>query len=143
MDEAGKYFASVALMATGAFLIVLCVIINALDLLVYEIAGAALCGFGAFIFYLRRISVSSQQRVKKPKVTRVVRDLPPPKPKVEEKPAEKPKEAQIMCDTCQFYNEYTPRQKCKYLTDADRMAMINAGMQCVEYKIKLSLLDEE
>ena len=142
LDEAGKWFASVAMIASGAFLIILSIAINFLDMLVFVAVGIALCCFGGFVFYLRRMSITSQEQVKKPKVTRVIREIPKPKPKPESTvQEEKPKEAEILCDTCEFYDEYNTKQKCRYLTDADRMAMINAGMQCVEYKIKLSLLD--
>ncbi|MHA1652007.1 MAG: hypothetical protein ACTSYB_17625 [Candidatus Helarchaeota archaeon] len=145
MDEAGKWFASVSMMALGSFLIILSAIIGFLDLIAVVSVGIALCGFGGFIYYLRRVSITSQTRVKKPKMTRVVREVPKPKPKpVEEKPVEeKPKKPEILCDTCQYYDEYNPRQKCRFLTDKDRLEMINSGIECVEYKIKLSLLDED
>ena len=143
MDEPGKMVVSVILIALGAFLIVLTLLLGFFDLQAVFWPGVALCGFGSFIFYLRRVSISSQSRVKKAKVTRVVREVPKPKPKPEpaEVVEEKPEEPDIMCNTCQYYDKYNPRQKCRFLTDKDRMDMINAGIECVEYKIKLSLLD--
>ena len=152
MDETGKWFASVMLIGFGGFLVVLCVLIGVVDpilvlgdLWVYMVAGIAMALFGAVIFYLRHVSVTSQTRVTTAKVTRVVRDVPKPKPKptAEELEAAKPKGPEILCNTCQFYAEYNPKQKCRYLTDQDRMDMINAGLECVEYKIKLALLDED
>ncbi|HUX98750.1 MAG TPA: hypothetical protein VMV49_04295 [Candidatus Deferrimicrobium sp.] len=146
MDEIGKFFAAVSLIAVGAFCIILSFILGILNMIAIVAVGAALCGFGSVIYYVRHISISSQTRVKKVKTTRTVRDVPLPKPKpVGEEPIEeeKPKEPEILCDTCQHYDIYNTRQKCKFLTNADRMKMINAGLECVEYKIKLSLLDEE
>ena len=145
MEESGKLFVSATLIGLGASLIILSFIISILDLFTVAIVGGALCGFGGFLYYLRTVSIKSQSRVKKAKVTRVVREVPKPKPKPEpeEIEEEKPKEPEIMCDTCQYYNVYHPSKKCRYLTDTDRLAMINAGLECVEYKIKLSLLDED
>jgi hypothetical protein len=146
MDEIGKLFAAVGLIAVGAICFILSFINGLLNSLAIIAIGAALCGFGGVLYYVRHISITSQSRVKKVKTTRVVRDVPLPKPKpvIEESiEEEKPKEPEILCDTCQYYNQYNTRQKCKYLTDTDRMKMINAGIECVEYKIKLSLLDEE
>ncbi|MHA1130999.1 MAG: hypothetical protein ACTSQI_04920 [Candidatus Helarchaeota archaeon] len=145
MDEAGKWFASVSMIAIGGFLIILSLLINILDLLAVLAVGLALCSFGIFLYYLRHVSIKSESRVKKAKVTRVVREIPKPKPKtvVEEIPEEKPAEPEIICHTCQYYEAYNSRQKCRFLTDKDRMAMINAGIECVEYKIKLTLLDED
>ena len=145
MDEPGKMIVSISLIVLGVFLILLSFILGIMDLFTVAIVGGALCGFGGFLYYLRNVSINSQSRVKKAKVTRVVREIPKPKPKPEpeEDVEEKPKEAEIMCDTCQYYEKYNPKQKCRYLTDKDRMAMVNAGLECVEYKIKLSLLDED
>jgi hypothetical protein len=144
MDEIGKWFSSVSMMAVGAFLIIFSLVLGVINLIAVLAVGLALCGFGGFLYYLRFMSVKSQTRVKKAKVTRVVREVPKEeyKPKPVEVKAEKPKGSEILCDTCQFYNE-DHRQKCKYLTEKDRLDMINAGLQCVEYKIELSLLDEE
>ncbi|NVM52260.1 MAG: hypothetical protein HWN66_01065 [Candidatus Helarchaeota archaeon] len=145
MDELGKWFASVGMICVGVFLIILSLILGPADLIPVISVGIALCGFGGFIFYLRHLSITSESRVQKVKVTRVVREVPKPKPKPAPKPEPievKPKKPEILCDTCRFYDEYHPRRKCRYLTDKDRMAMINAGMECVEYKIKLTLLDE-
>jgi hypothetical protein len=145
MDEIGKWFVSVALMAVGGFLIVLSCILGILNLLAVLSIGIALCGFGGFLYYLRYVSVTSQTRVKKAKVTRVIREVPKaePKPEMVEEKVEKPKKSEILCDTCQFYDEDNPKRKCKFLVEKDRLAIINAGIQCVEYKIELSLLDEE
>jgi hypothetical protein len=145
MDEAGKLFASIGMMAVGGFLIVLSFIIGVLDLIAILSVGIALSCFGAFLYYLRHVSIKSETRVKKAKVTRVVREIPKPKPKpvIEEPVEEKPKEPEILCHTCQYYEAYNPKQKCRFLTDKDRMGMINAGIECVEYKIKLTLLDED
>ncbi len=145
MDELGKGVISIAMMALGGFLIVLSLVLDVTKIGFAWIAvGAAFCGFGGFIFYLRNVSIKSQTRVKKPTMTRVVREVPKPKPKPEpEKVAEeeKPPEPEILCHSCKFYEEYNTRQKCRFLTDKDRLAMINAGIECVEYQIKLSLLD--
>ena len=143
MDEAGKLFASMGMMIGGGFLVILSAVINFLDLLAVVAVGIALLGFGGFLFYLRHVSIKSQTRVKKAKVTRVVREVPKPKPKpeVEEAAEEKPQEPEILCHTCQYYEEYNTRRKCRFVTDKDRMGMIKAGIECVEYKIKLSLLD--
>ena len=142
MDEIGRWFISVALMSLGGFLIVLSLILGPLDLLVVISGGAAMLGFGGFIYYLRHVSMKSQTR-KKAVITRVIREVPKPKPKpvVEEAVEEKPKRPEILCDTCQFYVEYHTKQKCKFLSDKERLAMINQGIECVEYKIKLALLD--
>jgi len=143
MDEAGKGFISVALMALGAFLVVLSFILGFYDMIVWLVFGAALSGFGAFIFYLRRVSIKSQSRVKKATITRVVRDVPKPKPKPEPvaPAAEEAERPEILCNTCEFYYESRIGQKCKFLPDTERMAMINAGIECVEYKIRLTMLD--
>ncbi|MHA1265733.1 MAG: hypothetical protein ACTSRS_10925 [Candidatus Helarchaeota archaeon] len=144
MDEIGKWFASMAMMVLGAFLVILSLSLGFYDMIPWFSFGLALCGFGGFIFYLRHISIKSQSRVKKAKVTRVVREVPKPKPKPEPTPQiEEPKRPEIICDTCQFYMEYNPKQKCKFLSDKDRLAMINAGIECVEYKIRLTMLDED
>lgn len=142
MDEAGKGFMSVALMALGVFLVVLSLALGILDMIAWLVFGVALSGFGAFIFYLRKVSIGSQSRVKKATITRVVREVPKPKPKPEPAAAapEEPKRPEILCDTCDFYYE-SRMQKCKYLSDKERLAMINAGVECVEYKIRLSMLD--
>jgi len=145
MDEIAKWLASVSMIAVGAFLIILSCALGVISYIVVLSGGIALCGFGAFLYYLRYMSITSQSRVKKAKVTRVIREVPKPEPKpkeVEEK-VEKPKKPETLCDTCQFYNEDNPKRKCKFLLEKDRLAMINAGIQCVEYKIQLSLLDEE
>jgi hypothetical protein len=144
MDEIGKFLVAVALAGLGAFLIILSVILGPLNLIAVIAIGIALCGFGGFIYYLRNMSVKSHSRVKKVKTTRVVREVPKEeyKPKSVEEQVEKPKKPEILCDTCQFYDENRKR-KCKFLTELDRLNMINAGIQCVEYKIELSLLDEE
>lgn len=144
MDEIGKWLAAVVLAALGAFLIILSVILGAINLIAVIVVGIALCAFGGFIYYLRNMSVKSHSRVKKVKTTRVVREVPKEeyKPKPVEAQVEKPKKPEILCDTCQFYNEER-KQKCKFLTEQERLKMINAGIQCVEYKIELSLLDEE
>jgi len=144
MDEIGKFLAAVAMTALGAFLIILSLILGAINLIAVIAIGIALCAFGGFVYYLRSMSVKSHSRVKKVKTTRVVREVPTEvfKPKPVEEKVEKPKKSEILCDTCQFYNE-DHKQKCKYLTEQDRLSMINAGLQCVEYKIQLSLLDEE
>ena len=143
MDEAGKGLASVGMMALGAFLIILSFILGILDMIAWLSFGAALCGFGGFIFYLRHVSIGSQSRVKKATITRVIRDVPKPKPKPEPAAAapEEPKRPEILCDTCDFYYESRVGQKCKFLVDKERLAMINAGVECVEYKIRLSMLD--
>ncbi|MDD1779247.1 MAG: hypothetical protein LUQ65_13860, partial [Candidatus Helarchaeota archaeon] len=76
MDEMGKWLAAVAMLALGAFLIILSLILGALNLIAVIVVGIALCGFGGFIYYLRNMSVKSHSRVKKVKTTRVVREVP-------------------------------------------------------------------
>lgn len=146
MDEAGKWFLSVGLIALGAFLIILSLVLGILDLLTVLIFGVALCGFGSFLYYLRHVSITSQARVKKATITtRVVREVPKPKPKPVETVSVEPtpQRPEILCDTCQFYTEHAQKQKCRFLSDKERLAMINSGIQCVEYKIRLTMLDED
>lgn len=145
MDEIGKGLISIVMMALGGFLLILSFVLGAINMIPWIAFGAALCGFGGFIYYLRHVSIKSQSRVQKASITRVVRDVPTPKPKPESvAPTEKqPPRPEILCDTCQFYMEDNERQKCKFLSDRDRMNMINAGMECVEYKIRLTILDED
>jgi len=138
----GKWLVAVALMALGGFLIIFSVIRDPLNLISVIAIGIALCGFGGFIYYLRNMSVKSHSRVKKVKTTRVIREVPKEEYKPVEEKVEKPKKSEVLCDTCQFYVEARKR-KCKFLAEEDRLRLINAGMQCVEYKIELSLLDEE
>ncbi len=143
MDEIGKGLVSIAMMVLGAFLIALSFILGFNDMIVWFVFGIALSCFGVFIFYLRHVSIKSQSRVKKATITRVIREVPKPKPKpVQAAPAEeKPKRPEILCDTCEFYFDSRARQKCKFISDQERMAMINAGIECVEYKIRLTMLD--
>jgi hypothetical protein len=53
----------------------------------------------------------------------------------------KDKEEDIICLTCEFYDKYDPKQKCKYLSEADRIKMLESGIKCVEYQLHHSLVD--
>lgn len=162
MDEIGKVILSIILFISGGVCILLFGFIipaagagaqNIGNLqLMFIIMGVILAGFGAVVLYLRKVSIQSSMRTKKVKKVKMKKISKPkkstisisaPQPKTESiTSTKKEQEKDIICLTCEFYDKYNPKQKCKYLSEQDRINMLDSGIKCVEYQLHHSLVDE-
>ncbi|MHA1269239.1 MAG: hypothetical protein ACTSPY_05575 [Candidatus Helarchaeota archaeon] len=166
MDEIGKFIISLALFIFGGLAIIFFgfIIPNSgmggsnfgTFQTMFIFMGVVLLGIGGLILYLRKVSISATSRTSKVKKVRLKSMEKPKKStisvsskssldttsKTVESSAEIEEKEDIICITCEFYDKYNPKQKCKYLSEKDREEMLNSGIKCVEYQLHHSLINE-
>ena len=164
MIEMNKFILSIILFITGAFLIIFFGLIipaggaggsgmNNMSLMIM-LLGFVVCGIGGLVLYLRKVSISSSSRKKRVKKVTMTAIKKPKKSTIKVSTTESPKsttetsisavsEKDILCLTCEFYDKYEPKQKCKFLNEKDRQEIIKSGIKCVEYRLHHSLIENE
>ncbi|MHA1753102.1 MAG: hypothetical protein ACTSYZ_12125 [Candidatus Helarchaeota archaeon] len=164
MEELGKFILAITLIASGLIIILFFgwiipagsasgFTISSFQILLI-ILGAIISGFGGLLLYFRKVSINVSSRSKKIKSVKVKKIKKTKKPAItlqsssttsSTKTSEQispPEEEDIICLTCEFYDKYNPKQKCKYLSEKDRLEMLKSGVKCVEYQLHHSLINE-